>query len=186
MSKSLSNHFHGTTGERKFKASQGENEGDIIKNRVKGLDLREHPVKYKSSLSFKAIKKKMENRTATKDEIKKFYSMERLAKRRKNGVNDFWKQERRRIKNGEPTTRSWTAAQRQAILDFKRPRVDGKPFQGHHSYSVSKYPHLANRGEVIFPATFEEHLYDWHGGNFKNSLPGRPFKRNRRHKGGIV
>lgn len=35
MSKSLSNHFHGTTGERKFKAPQGENEGDIIKNRVK-------------------------------------------------------------------------------------------------------------------------------------------------------
>lgn len=42
MSKSLSNHFHGTTGERRFLASQGQTEGDIISERVQGLDLREH------------------------------------------------------------------------------------------------------------------------------------------------
>lgn len=184
MSKSLSNHFHGTTGERKFKAAHEKNEGDIIKERVKGLDLREHPVKYKSSLSYKAIKKKMENRTATKDEIKKFYSMDRLAKRRKKGVKEFWKQERRRIKNGEPTTRNWSAAQREDILKSRRPKIEGKTTYGHHTYSVSLYPHLADRGEVIYPTTFEEHYYYWHGGSFKKSLPGRPFKRNRRYKGG--
>ena len=30
----------------------------------------------------------------------------------------------------------------------------------HHTYSVKKYPHLANRGEIIFPTTFQEHLHD--------------------------
>ncbi len=180
MSKSLSNHFHGTTGEREFFASQGQVEGDIINERVKGLDLREHPVKYKSSLSRKMIKEKIANRTASKDDYKKYDSMNRLAKRRKAGVNEFWKQERRRIMKGEPTTRNWTAEQREAILHNKRPTVNGKSLQGHHSYSVSKYPHLANRGEVIIPVTFEEHFYVWHGGNFQNSLPGRPFTRKRK------
>ena len=46
--------------------------------------------------------------------------------------------------------------------------------QGHHSYSVSKYPHLADCGEVIFPTTRNEHLNGWHGGNYKNSMPGEP------------
>lgn len=180
MSKSLSNHFHGTTGEHRFPREHQKSEGDIIKDRVQGLDLREHPVKYKSSLSMKAIQNKIDNRTATKDELKKFYSKIRLAKRRNKGVREFWKEERRRIMKGEPTTRNWTAAQRQDILNNRIPRVDGKIYQGHHAYSVSKYPHLANRGAVIYPVTFEEHLYDWHGGNFKNSLPGVPFKRKRK------
>lgn len=180
MSKSLSNHFHYTTGERKFLVSQGRLESDIIRDRVQGLDLSEHPVKYKSSLSRKEIKKKIDNRTASRDDYKKYNSMSRLAKRRKAGVNEFWKQERRRIKNGEPTTRNWTSEQRDAILHNKRPKINGESFQGHHSYSVSKYPHLANKGDVIFPVTFEEHLYVWHGGNYKNSLPGRPFSRKRK------
>lgn len=45
---------------------------------------------------------------------------------------------------------------------------------GHHTYSASKYPHLADKGEVIYPATFNEHLNKWHGKNFKNSYPGAP------------
>ena len=98
MSKSLSHHFHGTTGERRFLASQGQTESDIIRKRVQDLDLREHPVKHKSTLSRKKIKEKIDNRTATKDDYKKYYSLQRLAKRRKKGVNDFWKQERLRIK----------------------------------------------------------------------------------------
>ena len=183
MSKSLSNHFHGTTGERRFLTSLGQNEGDIINERVQGLDLREHPVKFKSTLSRKEIKKRIDNRTASKDDYKKYYALDRLAKRRKKGVNEFWKQERRRIKKGEPTTRNWTAEQRNDILHTRKPKINGKSLQGHHSYSVSKYPHLANKGEAIYPATFEEHLYVWHGGNFKNSLPGRPFTRKR--KGGV-
>ena len=180
MSKSLSHHFHGTTGERRFLASQGQTESDIIRKRVQDLDLREHPVKHKSTLSRKKIKEKIDNRTASKDDYKKYYSLQRLAKRRKKGVNDFWKQEKKKKKKGEPTTRNWTAEQRNDILHNRIPKVNGKRMQGHHSYSVSKYPHLANKGEVIFPATFEEHLYVWHGGNFQNSLPGRPFSRKRK------
>ena len=180
MSKALSNLFHGTTGERRFPMTRQQREDDIIKDRTQGLDLHEHPVKFKSSLSRKEIKKRIDNRSASRDDYKKYKSLERLALRRKKGVNQFWKQERRRIKKGEQTTRNWTAAQRQDILNNKRPKSNGKSYQGHHTYSVSKYPHLADKGEVIFPATFKEHLYDWHGGNFKNSLPGRPFKMNKK------
>lgn len=64
MSKAISNHFHGTTGERRFKMAQEEYEDDIIKERVQGLDLREHPVKHKISLSIKEIKWRINNRTA--------------------------------------------------------------------------------------------------------------------------
>lgn len=48
--------------------------------------------------------------------------------------------------------------------------------QGHHSYSASQYPHLANKGEIIYPATPNEHFNGWHGGNWKNSLPGERIK----------
>ena len=71
MSKPLSNHFHGTTGERKFLASQGQNGSDIIKERVQGLDLREHPVKHKSTLSIKKIRQKVKERTANKEDYRK-------------------------------------------------------------------------------------------------------------------
>lgn len=180
MSKPLSNHFHGTTGERRFLASQRQNEGGIIQERVQGLDLNEHPIKFKSTLSRKRIKGKIDNRSASRNDYNKYDTLSRLAKRRKKGVNEFWKQERRRIKKGERTTRNWTAKQRDDILHNRKPKVNGKSMQGHHTYSVSKYPHLANKGEVIFLATFEEHLYVWHGGNFKNSLPGKPFSRKRK------
>ncbi|MBP5655358.1 MAG: hypothetical protein J6X33_07560 [Clostridiales bacterium] len=180
MSKVLSNHFHGTTGERNFPIIHQQSEENTINHRIRELDLREHPVKHKSVLSIKAIKEKVNNRTASKDDYKKYDTMRRLAKRRKKGVETFWKQERRRIKTGETTTRNWTAEQRNDILNNRIPKIGGKSLQGHHTYSVSSYPHLANKGEIIFPATFEEHLYYWHGGNFRNSLPGRPFKRNKK------
>ena len=58
------------------------------------------------------------------------------------------------------------------MFNAKRAKFDGKTLQGHHTYSASQYPHLANRPEVIFPVTFNEHFYGWHGGNWKMSLPG--------------
>lgn len=39
--------------------------------------------------------------------------------------------------------------------------------QGHHSYSASKFPHLSDKGEVIYPATTSEHLHRWHGGKLQ-------------------
>ena len=181
MSKPLSYHFRGTTGERKFKDEndQYEFEDDIIKERVQGLDLTEHPVKHKSDLSLKKIIKKIKDNTATKEEYQKYDRIKRLSDKRKEAVKAFWEMESERIKNHQRTTRHWTAEQRAEILKGGRPKVNGKTMQGHHTYSVSKYPQLAGYHNVIFPVTFAEHLYDWHGGNFHNSLPGRPFKRKR-------
>lgn len=179
MSKPTSGHFRGTTGERKF-SNTPISEDAIIKERTKGLDLREHPVKHKSSLSLKKIRAKKEARTATREEYKKLDRMTRLSEKRNKAVNDFWDKERERISNNKSTTRNWSAEHRFQILKGNKPKVNGKTMQGHHTYSVSKYPHLAGRHEVIFPATFEEHLYNWHGGNFKKSLPGKPFKRLRK------
>lgn len=176
MSKPTSGHFRGTTGERKF-SNTPISEDAIIKERTKGLDLREHPVKHKSSLSLKKIRAKRDARTATRDEYKKLDRMTRLDKKRKRAVKVFWRKERIRIKKGLPLTRNWTAEQRSDILRKKTPKINGKSMQGHHTYSVNKYPHLAGNHNIIFPVSFEEHLYYWHGGKFKNSSPGRPFKR---------
>ncbi len=110
---------------------------------------------------------------------------EELAKENKNceievlklnlDIQNHWnKEERERIIKGESTTRNWTTEQIQDILNGRTPKYDGKPIQGHHSYSASKFPHLADKGEIIYPVTPNEHLKGWHGGNFKNSRPGEP------------
>ncbi|WP_273834231.1 hypothetical protein [Guptibacillus sedimenti] len=85
------------------------------------------------------------------------------------GVNDFWYQERQRIINNESPTRNWDQKQVSDILNGKKPKVDGKTVQGHHTFSASQYPHLANKGEIIYPATLNEHLNGWHGGNWKKA-----------------
>lgn len=176
MSKSNSGLFSGTTGQKKY-VEKTQTASDIISSRTAGLDLREHPrQKSLTPKQRKAINKKIKNRTATKEEYKKKQSDKRFSERRKAGVNDFWAKEAERIQNGNPT-RQWNSKQIKAILNGDRPKYKGKTIQGHHTYSASKYPHLANRGEVVFPATFEEHLYGWHGGNFRKSKPGKPISR---------
>ncbi len=154
-------------------------ESDIIASRVKGFDLHEHPYKYKqlSRKKMAALRKKKEKRTMTKKEYKIYNSNKRLASRRDKAKIEFWHQEKLRIQNNMPTTRKWSSQQMHDIIHNKIPKNNGKAFQAHHTYSVSKYPHLADKGEVIFPATFKEHLYGWHGGNFKNSLPGKPINK---------
>lgn len=179
MSKGISGLFSGTSGSIIALLSHGQ---DIIAPRVAGMDLREHP--RHSSLSAKQRKEiaaKVKSRTATKDEYVRYYSDSRFAKRRKEGVRQFWVQEQMRILTGKQTTREWSDSQKQAILSSKRPKYNGKTIQGHHTYSASRYPHLANQGAIIFPVTFDEHLYGWHGGNFNNSLPGRPIKKRTYH-----
>ena len=44
----------------------------------------------------------------------------------------------------------WSHKQKADILKGKRPKHSGKTIQGHHSCSVSKYPHLADK-EYILP-----------------------------------
>ncbi|RIW28968.1 hypothetical protein D3H55_20315 [Bacillus salacetis] len=148
----------------------------IIADRTKGLDLNPHPIQQKqlSAKKMKELKGKIENRTITKAEYQQYTWNKKFTKHRNSGVFDFWYQERQRILNNETPTRNWNQEQINDILKGKKPKVNGEIVQGHHSYSASQYPHLADKGEIIYPATPNEHLKGWHGGNWKNSLPGRP------------
>lgn len=176
MSKSSSGLFSGTSGYKKY-VEKTRTASDIIKERTAGFDLREHPRKKSlSSKKRKEINQKIENRTATKEEYKRKDSDYRFSRRRDAGVKQFWADEIVRIQAGTPT-RQWSDSQREAILNGKKPKHNGKTLHGHHTFSASKYPHLANKGNVIFPVTFDEHLYGWHGGNFRKSKAGKPITK---------
>jgi len=181
MSKPSSGHFNGTTGK---KIAQGisstvSKKCDIIAKKKSSLDLREHPTKYKqmSSKKLKKLREKETNRTITKEEYKHKEWQRRLKIRRNEGIRQFWEREQFLIKSNLPTTRNWSAEQRKAILAGKRPKFKGLTLDSHHTYSVAKYPHLANRGELIYPVTKYEHRQGWHGGNMRNSLPGKPINK---------
>nr|WP_278335285.1 pre-toxin TG domain-containing protein [Clostridium kluyveri] len=163
-------------GEEASEGVRNPNAKEIISERVSGLDLNEHQLTNKqlSSKKMSEIKSKIDNRTVTKAEYEAYEWNKRFSARRREGVKQFWNQERERIINGESTTRNWTTEQIEDILNGRTPKYDGKPIQGHHSYSASQYPHLADKGEIIYPVTPNEHLKGWHGGNFKNSSPGEP------------
>ena len=186
MSKSISGYFIGTQGHASFLGkelssfvnSRKEAE-DIIVERVKNLDTREHSVKNKKFLSqkeMKEIKKKINNRTATMVEYKNYEMTRRFNFNRKEAVKKFWREEQKRIKNNTPT-RNWTPDQIIDILAGRKPKYKGKTIHGHHAFSAKRFPHLAKYHEIIYPATFEEHLHGWHGGNWKKSLPGKRIKR---------
>ena len=129
-----------------------------------------------SSKKLNALREKREARTITKEEYKRLEWQNRLSKRRNKAVKEFWKAERIRIANKLPTTRNWSANQLDEIKAGKIPSFKGRKMASHHLYSVSKYPHLADRKELIYPATFTEHIFGFHGGNTRNSLPGVPIK----------
>jgi hypothetical protein len=152
-----------------------KNEADIIAERAKNLDLtpRETPYKIMSSKKMKILNEKVKNRTITQEEWKQLQWNKRFKRRRDRGVDNFWEQEKVRVMNGNPT-RNWTLEQIKDILNGNIPKHNGDPIIGHHAYSASKYPQLADKGEIIYPVTFREHLYRWHGGNYRDSLPGRP------------
>ncbi len=176
MSKPSSGYFSGTLG---YKASKSISTNDKKPDKIKDkLDLREHPTKYKqlSSKKLKQLRKKEANRTITKKEYKQKEWQKRLNKRRQTGIDDFWHHEKFLIETKSKTTRAWSAEQRTDILNNKKPKFEGSTMHSHHTYSVAKYPHLANIGSLIYPATSNEHRNGWHGGNYRNSLPGVPIK----------
>lgn len=175
MSKPPCGLWHGTAGELSF---YGDAEA-VIAERVTGLDLREHPVHQKqlSNASRASIKRRIESRTATREEWQRYMWDKRLTRRRKTGIQRFWAEEGERLARGEKGTRNWTAEQREAILSGDKPRYNGKAMQAHHTYSVILYPHLANDPAVLYPATPYEHLKGWHGGSYRKSLPGRRIRR---------
>ena len=175
MTKPDSGLFKGTSGIDDF---YGDAER-VIAERVQGFDLREHPLTKKqlSTKKKKAIKTKIKKRTATKEEYKHYIWNKRLQARRQAGIDALWVSEKMRILNNEKTTRNWTDEQKQAILAGDKPKHNSKTIQAHHTYSVLRYPHLSNRAEIMYPATFTEHLKGWHGGNYRNSLPGKRIRR---------
>ena len=158
------------------KPSGSKTAKEIISDRVQGFDLKAHPTRNKqlSSSKMQELKNKIDSKTATREEYNLYEWNKKMSQRRSEGVKDFWNQERERIISGEGTTRNWSQKQIADILSGKTPKYNGNPIQGHHAYSVSQYPHLANKGEVIYPVTLNEHLHGWHGGNYRNSLPGEP------------
>ena len=176
MSKPTSGYFSGTTGDKSASKnlSRKNDSNDIII--PKGFEYTEHPTKYKqmSSKKRKELREKVHMRTITKAEYKRLNWQKRLDNRRKAGIDSFWDMERDRISRNLPTTRNWSAEQIVDILNHKIPKYYGKPMQSHHTYSVSKYPHLANRGDLIYPVTIYEHINRWHYKGTKNSLPGMP------------
>ncbi len=178
MSKSISGHFVFTKGHIQFML-KSRSASDIIKQRVKSanLDTHSHPTNYKilSSKQKKLLALKIAGRKITRAEYELYIKNIRLDKRRKIAIVEFWNEERKRIKNGVPT-RVWSEEQIRDINNHARPKHRGKTIQAHHTYSVAKYPHLANRPETIYPVTPHEHLNGWHGGNYKKSRPGRPIK----------
>lgn len=157
-------------------ADYNQSPKEIIAERKKDLDTQEHPSKYKQiSAKEKArLAAKVKDRTITKEEYKILKWNKKISAKRQDAVNEFWDREQIRLQNGENGTRNWSPQKKVDILNGKRPTYSGKTIQGHHTYCVSKYPHLAGNSEVIYPAPFNEHLNGWHGGNFCNSLPGEP------------
>lgn len=127
----------------------------------------------------KEFKQKIGRRTITKQEYRTYTLNKRFAKRRSLGVKRYWYQGQQRVLNKKQYTRNWSEEQLNDIISGKTPKINGKPIVGHHTYSASKYPHLADKGEIIYPATYNEHLYGWHGGNWKNSIPGEPITRKK-------
>lgn len=177
MTKPESGLFKGTSGIEDF---YGDAES-IIASRVGGLDLSPHPITQKQlSANQKAtIKGKIEARTATREEYKRYMWNRRFDKRRKKGVKDFWTAEAIRLAAGEQGTRALSEEQRNEIIRGNKASFNGKALQGHHTYSASEYPHLANNHLVIYPATDKEHLKGWHGGNYRNSKHGSRIRRIR-------
>ena len=151
----------------------------VIAARVAGLDLTPHPITQKqlSAKQMERLKTKIENRTATKEEYVQYMWNKRFKKRRDKAIKDFWDVEMLILSKGEKGTRNWTDEQIVEILKGNKAKFAGKTVEGHHAYSASEFPHLANNYLVIYPATHNEHLKGWHGGNYKNSLPGRRIRR---------
>lgn len=177
MTKPESGLFKGTPGIDDFYG----NAEKVIASRVKGLDLTPHPITNKQLSSKKMVKlnSKIESRTATREEYTLYMWNKRFKKRRRVAVKDFWTAETVRLMAGEKGTRERSSEQREEILKGQKASFNGRTLQGHHTYSAAEYPHLANNHLVIFPATHDEHLKGWHGGNYRKSKAGKRIRRFR-------
>ncbi len=123
-----------------------------------------------SRKSMSRLEAKVDARTITRDEWDRLSWFKRLTDRRQAGIDAFWTNERAQLGNGLPGSRNWNSTALSQIL------AGGQPsgIFSHHRYSVSLYPQLANDPNFIWPATFYEHFYKWHGGAWRNPTSGAP------------
>ena len=128
------------------------------------------PYKQLGKQKYKQLQAKVAARTITREEWKRLQWFERLSERRERGVDLFWAAERQRLAEGLPGTRAWSPSQEATILNGRTPRG----IAGHHRYSVSSYPQIANDPANIYPVTFNEHLNRWHNGAWANQTHGIP------------
>ncbi len=177
MSKPESGLFKGTGGSDDFYG----NAEKVIAERVKGLDLNPHPINQKqlSAKQRARIRSKINNRTATREEYMRYEWDKRFSKRRSKGIRRFWLEERDRLQQGKSPTRDWSNEQINEIIENNSASYQSRPLEAHHTYSAKEFPHLANLGAVIYPATHNEHLKGWHGGSYRKSKPGRRIRRIR-------
>jgi GHH signature containing HNH/Endo VII superfamily nuclease toxin len=135
----------------------------------------ETPYKPLTPKQRKLLKAKVEDRTISQDEYNRLQWDRRFSNRRQRGVDRFWGAERRRLRAGGEGTRNWTPEQKAEILAGRTPTHNGKPIEGHHKHNALDHPQVADDGNNIYPATWDEHFHRWHGGNFQNDTFGEPF-----------
>jgi hypothetical protein len=135
----------------------------------------ETPYKPLTPKQRKLLKGKVEDRTISQDEYNRLQWDRRFSNRRQRGVDRFWGAERRRLRAGGEGTRNWTPEQKAEILAGRTPTHNGKPIEGHHKHNALDHPQVADDGNNIYPATWDEHFHRWHGGNFQNDTFGEPF-----------
>jgi len=178
MSKPTSGLFKNTQGFKNHPAYSISSFEERVAVLAAKEQFREHPTKQRqlSSKKLKELRAKKTNRTIKKSEYKALEWNKRLSKRRNEGIEKFWQIEKKKLRANLPGTRNWSEEQITAILAGERPKFNNKTMASHHTYSVKDYPHLANRGDLIYPATYIEHKDGFHGGNYKKSLPGKPIK----------
>lgn len=86
---------------------------------------------------------------------------------RARGVDRAWSAERQMVAETGTGTRRWTRAQKAELITTGRI----KGYEGHHIFSVDRYPELAADPANVLFATRAEHL-KMHNNNFRNPTTG--------------
>lgn len=128
------------------------------------------PYRQLSPSAYARLRARVADRTITREQWSRLRWHERLSARREQGIADFWAAERRNLQAGLPGTRNWSIEARNAILAGERPAG----IFSHHRFSVSQYPQLASDPANVYPVTFYEHFFRWHGGSWANPSHGVP------------
>lgn len=134
------------------------------------------PYRQLSTKQLKKYREKINNRTITQEEYKRYSWNKRFKERRDEGVKAFWQKEIDAIQKGDAGKRNYLPEQLAEMEAGNIPTFGGKKLAGHHKYSASEYPQLANDPNNIYPATFREHFERWHGGRWANQSRGVPLR----------